>query len=350
MDTTELIQHARDSNGLIRASETIPSAADGIITPTRRFYILNHYDAPAAIQPENLSLCVDGAVRKPFTLSYDDLKRFPSRTQTTLVECAGTSRKFLQPPTPGVQLGNGSVSCGEWTGVSLASLIAQAGPAASAAEVLIEGRDRGTAQPENVESSFAKSLPMEKALSPETMIAWALNGEPLEHAHGSPIRLVVPGWYGVWWVKWISHIEVRTSTFHGFWQGRRYVYEWPDGRETSLVTHHRVKSLITSHQPEQDIKAGPQTIRGYAWSGLGAIVRVEISVDGGQTWNAALLREPKDRWLWTRWEIEWKAEPGPYRLCARATDEIGNSQPLLPEWNRLGYGNNAVQIMPVRVV
>lgn len=348
VDARELLIHARDSKGLIRASETILSAAEGILTPTELFYILNHYDAPPPVASEAFSLSLDGAVRKPYTLSYADFRRLPSRSLMALIECAGTSRKFLDPPTPGTQLGNGSVSCGEWTGVSLGSLISKAEPIGDPVEVVIEGRDRGTAQPEGVESAFAKSLPWEKALAPDTLVAWSLNGQPLGHPHGSPLRLVVPGWYGVWWVKWISRITVVAEKFQGFWQKRRYVYDWPDGRR-ELVTVQRVKSLVTEPPADSTISVGLHRVRGYAWSGSGAVVLVEFSSDGGRTWRPASLREPRDRWTWTRWEAEWVAEPGEHRICARATDELGQTQPSTFEWNRLGYGSNAVQSVRIQV-
>jgi DMSO/TMAO reductase YedYZ molybdopterin-dependent catalytic subunit len=348
VDEREIITHARDSNGYIRASETVLSAAEGVVTPTELFFILNHYDAPQPIAPETFSLHIGGAVQKPYTLSYADFRKLPSRSLIALVECAGTSRKFLEPPTPGTQLGNGSLSCGEWTGVSLGSLIHKAEPIGDPVEVVIEGRDRGTAQPEGVESSFAKSLPWEKALAPDTMIAWALNGQPLGHLHGSPVRLVVPGWYGVWWVKWISRIAVSGERFQGFWQKRRYVYDWPDGRQEQ-VTVQKVKALVTDPQPDSTIAPGLHMVRGYAWSGSGAVVLVEFSFDGGHTWRATSLREPRHRWVWSRWEFEWIAEPGDYLVCARATDELGQTQPLTFEWNRLGYANNAVQRVRLQV-
>ena len=347
-DERELFTHVRDSNGRIRASETLLSAAEGVLTPTELFYILNHYDAPPPLARESFSLRVEGAVRTPYTLSYDDLRKLPSRSLMAVIECAGASRKFFDPPTPGVQLGNGSVSCGEWAGASLGSLIRKADPIGDPTEVVIEGRDRGTAQPEGVESQFAKSLPWEKALAPDTMIAWSLNGQPLGHAHGSPVRLVVPGWYGVWWVKWISRITVSSEKFEGFWQKRRYVYDWPDGRQ-ELVTVQKVKSLVTDPRPESTRAPGRQTVRGYAWSGAGAVVLVEFSADGGRTWQPASLREPRHPWTWVRWETEWQAEPGEHQICSRATDELGYTQPAAFEWNRLGYGNNAVQSVRVQV-
>jgi DMSO/TMAO reductase YedYZ molybdopterin-dependent catalytic subunit len=209
----------------------------------------------------------------------------------------------------------------------------------------------GTAvpQPEAVEAFFAKSLPWEKAVAPDTIIAWALNGEPLSHLHGSPIRLVVPGWYGVWWVKWINRIEIMKTGFQGFWQGTRYIYDWQDGGETFLVTVQRVKSVITEPQTEQVLKRGEHIVRGYAWSGSGSVVRVEVSLDGGTNWETTSLLEPRYRWGWARWEFAWQAEPGEYDLCSRATDDLGQSQPTEPAWNRLGYGNNAIQRLHTRV-
>jgi len=296
-----------------------------------------------------LDLEVGGACRNPYHLTYSELRKLPSRTVTALVECAGTSRKYLNPITPGTPLGNGSAGMGEWTGVPLASLISRSNPLGDAVGVVIHGRDSGTAQPEAVKASFAKSLPWEKAVAPDTMIAWALNGEPLSHLHGSPIRLVVPGWYGVWWVKWINRIEIMTMDFHGFWQGTRYIYDWQDGRETSLVTVQKVKSIITEPRTDQLLKAGGHIVRGYAWSGSGSVVRVDVSFDGGTNWKTASLLEPRYRWGWIRWEVAWQADPGEYDLCSRATDDLDQSQPAEPPWNRLGYGNNAIQKLHVLV-
>src|SRR5262245_56501546 len=206
-----------------------------------------------------------------------------------MVECAGAGRKYLNPVTPGTPLGNGTASMGEWTGVPLASLISRSNPLGDAQSVLVQGRDSGTAQPEAVESCFAKGLPWEKAVARDTIIAWALNGESLSHLHGSPIRMVVPGWYGVWWVKWINRIEILNTEYHGFWQGTRYIYDWQDGRETSLVTVQKVKSVITEPHEDQVLKPGKHTVRGYAWSGSGSVVRVEISLDGGTSWQPTSL-------------------------------------------------------------
>jgi DMSO/TMAO reductase YedYZ molybdopterin-dependent catalytic subunit len=343
MEERQLFTHAHDSRGQIRAAESPLSAAEGLITPTRLFYVVHHYDAPQAIEPEMLDLEVTGAVRNPYHLTYSDLSTFPSRTVIAMVECAGAGRKYLNPVTPGTPLGNGTASMGEWTGVPLASLISRADPPGNSVGVVVEGRDRGTAQPEAVEACFAKGLPWEKAVAPDTIIAWALNGEPLSHLHGSPIRLVVPGWYGVWWVKWIRRLEILNAPFNGFWQGTRYVYDWQDGRETSLVTVQRVKSVITQPQAEEVIRPGEYMVRGYAWSGSGSVVRVELSIDGGRNWQSTSLLEPRYRWGWTRWEYAWRAVPGEFELCSRATDDLGQTQPSEPAWNRLGYGNNAIQ-------
>jgi sulfite oxidase len=349
MEDRQLLTHAHDSNGQIRAAESPLSAADGLITPTRLFYVIHHYDAPHAIEPDSLDLEVGGCVHNPYRLTYSELRKLPSRTVPAMVECAGAGRKYLNPATLGTPLGNGTASMGEWTGVPLASLISRSNPIGDAAEVLVEGRDSGTAQPEAVEACFAKSLPWEKAVAPDTIIAWALNGEPLSHLHGSPIRLVVPGWYGVWWVKWISRIEILNAGFQGFWQGTRYIYDWQDGRETSLVTVQKVKSVITEPQAEQTLKPGEHIVRGFAWSGSGSVVRVEFSLDGGTNWKTTSLLEPRYRWGWTRWELTWQAEPGEYDLCSRATDDLGQSQPTEPPWNRFGYGNNAIQKLHTRV-
>lgn len=348
---SQLEVHARDSAGGIRAAETPLSQLEGLLTPNHLFYIIHHYDTPPPIDRGAWALRVEGKVARRLELTYEDLRQMPSRTQMAMVECAGTSRKYLSPPTIGTQLGDGSISAAEWTGVPLSSVLDHAGLLPSARDVLVEGVDTGTAQPENVTTVFAKGVPLEKALHVDTLLAWAMNGQPLTHVHGAPLRLIVPGWYGVWWVKWIQRIEVLGQPFNGFWQGQRYVYEGPDEAEPSLVSRQLVKAVVTRPEEGATERRGPVQICGYAWSGSGAVTHVEVSTDAGKTWSAARLLAPQLPWMWRRWDYIWDAElEGEAMLMARATDELGQTQPLAQSWNRLGYGNNAVQPRRVTIV
>jgi DMSO/TMAO reductase YedYZ molybdopterin-dependent catalytic subunit len=238
-------------------------------------------------------------------------------------------------------------SAGEFTGVPLATVLARAGLNHRAAHVRVEGWDRGvppTAKPGTQPFYYDKGLPLEKALHPDTILAWAQNGELLEHLHGAPIRLLVPGWSGNWSVKWVQRIEVTAEPPDCWYHWQFYYYGMSaDDPHKELITTIGVRSLVTF--PRDDATTVPQgthVIRGRAWSGAGAITQVEVSVDGGRTWHAAHLEPPRERWLWVRWSWVWEAKPGQYCIMSRATDEVGRVEPQTPRYNFMRKNFSAI--------
>lgn len=323
----------------------------GLLTPTPLFYVRNHFPVPR-LAAADYRLRVEGAVERPLTLTYADLRALPSRSLLATLECAGNGRSYLRPPAEGEQWQYGAVSTGEWTGAPLGAVLALAGLQAQACEVLIAGADAGHVPAAGGETAFERSLPLEKALDPETLLAYALNGEPLPLEHGFPVRLVVPGWYGMASVKWVTRIAALTAPFRGFYQADRYVMAHPERSDpgSTPLTTMRVRSLITSPADGSALPSGEHRVRGLAWSGAGPVVRVEVSADAGATWQEAELVSPPERYAWRRWEFRWWADqPGQVTLRSRAFDAAGQGQPAEPEWNRLGYANNAVQAVTVEI-
>jgi DMSO/TMAO reductase YedYZ molybdopterin-dependent catalytic subunit len=313
---------------------------EGYLTPNHLFFVRSHFDIPA-IQSTDWSLTVDGAVERPLTLSFDDLRRLPSRSQLTLVECAGNGRGGFSPPADGTQWDTSAVGTAEWTGVPVAAVLERAGLRPNAVDVVFHGGDNRT---------FQRGLRRTHALEPEVLLAYAMNGEPLPPEHGFPLRLVVPGWIGVASVKWLTRIEAVTEPFEGFYQRQRYVIEHANQvGEPQPATWLPVRAVIARPVHEGAVQAGPSVISGFAYSGQGHITSVEVSTDGGQRWQPAELAPPFERWAWTRWQFPWDAAPGRHTLIARATDEAGNTQPDRVEWNRLGYGYNVPWPVPVTV-
>jgi hypothetical protein len=215
----------------------------------------------------------------------------------------------------------------------------------------VHGRDWGVAQPEGVHAVFAKGLPREKALDGDTLLAWAMNGTPLPAEHGGPVRLLVPGWYGIWWVKWITRIELRNEEFRGFWQHERYTYQDEGGRITGVVTGHLPRAAILSPRDGEEVHTGAP-IHGLAWAGEHRVVSVETSVDDGETWHAAEFIESAHRWGWSEWRavLPDGLPRGVWRISARAHDAAGRTQDWEPAFNRLGYGNNGIHRISVDVV
>ena len=183
----------------------------------------------------------------------------------------------------------------------------------------------------------------------QTIIAWGMNGEPLNADHGAPLRLVVPGWYGMAAVKWLRAIEVLTAPYQGQFQTKSYVFEWQD-RPWEPVSAMRPKALITDPAEDQRLAPGPVTVRGKAWSGAAPVTQVEVSIDGAGEWRPARLAAQAEPYTWQDWSFEWDAQgAGRHVIRARASDSAGGTQPDSPEWNRLGYGNNAAQVLVVYV-
>ncbi len=273
----------------------------GLLTPVDRFYVRSHFGLNQAPGAEDWRLEVSGAVQQPLSLSLADLLGLPARSLIATLECAGNGRRYLEPPVPGEQWALGAVSTAEWAGVSLSEVLARAGIAAGALEVLFAGVDRGPSPVDGATIRFERSLPLEQALHPDVLLAYAMNGAPLTADHGAPLRLVVPGWYGMASVKWLCSIEVLRAPFRGVFQADRYVYDFGDGRPVEPVTSMRVRALIAQPTPGARIPASGAQVRGWVWSGAAPIAGVEVSDDGGETWVQAELGARVSPYAWCAW-------------------------------------------------
>jgi DMSO/TMAO reductase YedYZ molybdopterin-dependent catalytic subunit len=322
----------------------------GEVTPTARFYRRNHFPMPV-LDAETWRLSVSGLVDRELSLSLAELARLPAETEVVTLECAGNSRRMFQPPAPGEQWGFGALSTAEWTGVPLAEVLRRAGVRPGAREVIFGGADRGTIDGAPDAIHFERSLPVADAAESGALLAWAMNGQPLPARHGYPLRLVVPGWYAVASVKWLSSIRVVDEPFGGFFQTERYIYERErNGTETrEPVRLQQVRALITRPGTGQELPCGGLIIRGVAWSGAAPVERVEVSVSNGP-WQKARLVGVAAAHGWQQWELLASGlRPGETSIRARAADLSGRIQLEQPEWNRRGYGGNFIHEVVVRV-
>lgn len=327
------------------------SSRNGWLTPAVRFFERNHFRLPEpAAAP--WSLTVTGSVSAPLTLSLRELRRLGSDSLWVTLECSGNKRAYFDPRPEGEPWREGAVGNAEWTGLPLRTLLLRAGYARDAAWVRFTGADFGRHQETGLRTHFERALPLTEAMRPEVLLVWAMNGEPLPHRHGGPLRLIVPDWYGMASVKWLTGIEVRTEPFRGPFQVRDYVYLPEPGAydRAEPVTRGRVQSVITEPADGARVAPGNLLVRGLAWSGMAEVERVDISPDGGSTWQSATLEEPVARHAWRRWAcLLTGVKPGSYRIMARATDRAGNVQPWEAQWNAKGYGHNQVSISHISV-
>jgi anti-anti-sigma factor len=334
----------------LNCETSIPALIGGAVMPNQRFYVRNHFQIPQ-LDASSWCLNVVGLVERRLSLSLRDLVRMPSQTQFVTLECAGNGRSLLNPRVNGEQWNLGAVSTAEWTGVSLAEVLARAGVKSGASEVVFRGADSGILDSSSESVRFERSLSIENAQAPEVLLAYAMNGEALPIAHGYPLRVVVPGWYAVASVKWLTEIDVIREPFRGHYQTETYFFEWQRGEEVvrEPVSLQRVRCLITEPEPDSELEQDELPIRGVAWSGAAPIARVEVRIGDGPWQDARLLGERK-RHSWQGWELIAHIEqPGPIVIFARATDMASRTQPESPDWNRLGYGNNAIQKVHVDV-
>ncbi|HZY69534.1 MAG TPA: sulfite oxidase [Thermoplasmata archaeon] len=331
-------------------------AAAQPITPTRDFFVRSHFAVPQ-IRRNEWRLSVGGTVDRPFDLDYNDLQALPHRELEVTVECAGNSRSSVRPKTEGVPWGHGAVSTARWRGVPLAIVLEQAGVSSRAREVVFRGADHGREPGLAGELHFEMSVGIEKALDPDTLLVDEMNGQPLAPAHGFPVRALVPGYYGMASVKWLTDVHVIDRPFQGYFRTQEYVYI-PGERhgQTSPIpaTVIRVKSLVTWPLEGQVLGSGPHSIRGIAWSGASPVVRVEVSVSPasapGENWRLARLDPPTSRYALAEWELPFTFdEAGAYTIHVRATDESGNDQPSVAEWNLRGIGNNSIHSVSITV-
>lgn len=304
----------------------------GTVVPSELFFLRSN-NPPPTLEPSAWRLRVDGRVRSPLTVDLEALERLPSVTQEVWLECAGNSRRRFDPPGEGNQWDDQAISNARFTGVSLATLLDQAGVAADALEVVTTGADADT---------FQRAMPIDVARLPEVILAYAMNGEPILAPNGGPVRLVVPRWAGIASVKWPIRIEVVNAPFRGYWNVDRYVMVDANGQTRRSVREMPVKSVVAWPAEGERVSAGAHTIFGFAWSGLGQIERVEVSFDGQRAWSAARLVRGEGPLAWVRWELAWNATPGEATIAVRATDAAGNTQPQQAEWNKFGYQMNAI--------
>jgi DMSO/TMAO reductase YedYZ molybdopterin-dependent catalytic subunit len=335
-------------------AESPAAALAHAVTPAEAVYVRTNFGVPDAGAVGD-HLAVGGAVAAPLRLSWDELRAMPQHTVTATMECAGNDRLALRPMPEGEPWRTGAVSTAAWTGVRLAELLRRAGVRDDAAEVLATGADAGpradAGTPDPVR--FARSLPVADALAPDTLVALAMNGAPLTPAHGAPARLVVPGWYGMASVKWLTRLDAldpRDGPYAGYFQRRRYVYDDGGARAVRPVTRQRVKSMIVAPAEGARVPRGAVTVWGWAWSGEAPIAEVAVAHAGGGAWQPARVEPGPSPHAWTRWEATVRLDaPGRVVLRSRARDAGGAAQPEVPPWNRLGYGNNAVRAVVVDV-
>jgi DMSO/TMAO reductase YedYZ molybdopterin-dependent catalytic subunit len=342
--------------GLATRNHSLPDEAlDWDVTPIGLHYLLTHFDIPR-VEATTWRLAVGGLVERRLELSLDELRARPADELVATMECAGNGRALLEPRPMSQPWLNGAVGTARWRGVALTSLLAEAGVRPGALEVVFRGLDHGVDG--GVEQDYARSLPLAEATGSGALLAYEMNGVPLPPQHGFPLRLVVPGWYGMTNVKWLAGIDVVDTPFDGYQNARAYRVRQEEDEEGRPVTRMLPRALLRPPGMPQFnprarlLRAGPVTLRGRAWSGLAPISRVELSTDGGETWReAALSPQPDSPWAWCSWQATWEPPgPGEYVICCRATDGAGNRQPLEPEWNLGGYENNAVQRVPVTIL
>ena len=376
------ITPGKDAEGRVINGRAPVTELEGLITPTEAYYIVNQLEVAEPVHPDDWSLAISGDVERPFELDFEALRKLPGRTVRAVTECAGNDAGYFDYLMKGAKKPSRvnqqdmqkraeqrvkgelpsseeissestttcAVSAGEFTGVPLAEILKRAGVKPGAVCVRAGGFDTGHpdtsviyrsvgsrdfAIPDPGVIHYEKALPLDKALDPDTILAWAQNGEYLWHVHGAPVRLIVPGWSGNWWVKWLHQLEVMHTMPRPFYQTEYFVYgESAQDPVKPPIEAMGVRCIITEPLDEDSpLPRGSHMVRGRAWSGKGAIARVEVSVDGGKTWTDAHLEEPREKWLWARWSYLWQVdEPGAYRILARATDETGRVQPQIP-WN-----------------
>ncbi len=319
------------------------------IIPDKYFFLRNHFTYPT-ILAKNFMLPIYGEVIKPYAFDFDTIIKLNQVTINGLLECAGNHRAKFEPRVYGEQWEEGAISQGEWKGIPLRDLLAITGLKANALEVIFEAYDFGNREDMDHNVHYTRSLPLEKALHPDTILAFEYNGKPLSLKHGFPLRLIVPGWYGMASVKWLKKITVINGYYQGPFQMIDYVY-YPKGNSHPYpVTTINVNSLIQKPLDYSILDQGLQQIEGIAWSGEGSITKVEVSVDGEKWIIAEISQQFQGSYTWTNWKFQWHAkQKGEYTIYCRAQDSKGRIQPQKPLWNKKGYGYNAIAKVRVKV-
>ena len=322
------------------------------ITPVERFFVRCHMSKPS-VDLSTWRLSVQGEVSSPLDLTMDELKKLPAAEVVAVLECAGNGRAYYQPAITGMPWGRGGVGNARWRGVRLGDVLKKAGLKPSTQHVLFNGADT----PIGTMPDFVRTVPLKKALDPDTLLAFDMNGEPLPVAHGFPLRLIVPGWAGDNWSKWVTNIQALDKEFDGFWMKTAYRYpvrpvapgSAVDPADLKPLEGIRPKSVIAGPSDGAGVGNGPVRIHGAAWAGESPVARVDVSTDSGRTWRAATLGRDKARYAWRLWEVTWTPPgPGSYVLMSRAADAAGATQPLVGDWNPSGYLWNVVHQVRVQ--
>jgi len=324
------------------------------ITPVHHFFVRNHMHEPSELNPADWKLTIDGEVEKSVTLSLAELSKIDAHEVVNTLECAGNGRSLYRPQVPGVQWGKGAVSTARFTGPRLRDLLQRAGVKTTGKHVMFRGLDEvpGKVPP------FIRSIPMEKALDSDTLIATHMNGAALTKHHGSPARALVPGWIGAASCKWLTEIKVLEKEFDGNFMNPGYRFpnqpvkpgDAVKPEDTHVMTALNVKSAIFSPGEGATVKGSKVSIHGTAWAGEAEIAKVEVSTDGGATWGVAKLGPEQAHYAWRLWTYDWKTpKSGESIVMSRATDRGGRIQPAMPLWNASGYLYNAVDQVKIRV-
>ncbi|HSS16876.1 MAG TPA: sulfite oxidase [Candidatus Dormibacteraeota bacterium] len=326
---------------------------ENFITPTKSFFVRTHFPIPS-IDRDAWWLHVEGEVEKPFAINYEELLKLESLTIPVTLECAGNNRNFLEPKVKGVQWELGAVGTAEWTGVPLSVLLNRAVVKSNAREVTLEGADHGMLDdPKSPPGRlrFSRSVPLDKARR-DVLLAYRMNGTDVPPEHGFPVRAIVPGWYAMASIKWLQRIIVTDQPFTGYYQTLDYAY-WKrrgDIGELTPLSEMLIKAEIAKPaQGETVSKNSNVRVHGAAWTGDGEITKVELSTDGGATWNAASLIGVSKRNAWRLWEFDWRtpSKPGQAHLVARAADSLGQAQPAHRDPDRGTYMIN--HLLPITV-
>ncbi|MEO6036750.1 MAG: molybdopterin-dependent oxidoreductase [Verrucomicrobiota bacterium] len=332
---------------------------EGVITPNDAFFVRYHLaDIPLSIDPDTFRLEIKGLVNSPLNLSLADLRKFEPVELVAVCQCSGNSRGFSQPRVAGGQLGNGAMGNAKWRGVRLKDVLAKAGVKATARQVTFNGLDRPVAEKT---PDFVKSLELDHALDGEVMLAYEMNGVPLPMLNGFPLRLVVPGYFGTYWVKHVNEINLIHEVLNTFWMNP--AYRIPDNdcgfvepgttpSKTTPITRLNVRSFITNLKEGVSVKANePISLKGIAFDGGRGIREVLYSINGGGDWRPAKLGNDLGKYSFRQWEsIPVRLEAGKHELKVRAVNRVGESQPLDPLWNPAGYMRNVVETLRVESV